>query len=166
MEHQPSYSCCYYLEDFIDPRKAKYIINECVAELRKLQRTSVLEFDAIACRGLSGLLIAPQIAVRLEKSLIVVRKGEDCHSSNMVEGDSATLRYIIVDDLIASGSTVRAMHKEIGKFAPKAKCLGVLQAYYFTPKKQDSGRPKFDTELVGKLEEVKSRPCTVRCTDQ
>ena len=155
-KHQPSYSCCYYLEDFIDPRKAKYIINECVAELRKLQRTSVLEFDAIACRGLSGLLIAPQIAVRLEKSLIVVRKGEDCHSSNMVEGDSATLRYIIVDDLIATGSTVRAMHREIGKFAPQAKCMGVLQAYYFSSKKADSRAEKFTTELTNKLEQYKA----------
>jgi hypoxanthine phosphoribosyltransferase len=72
----------------------------------------------------------------------------------MVEGDRATLRYIIVDDVIASGKTVQEIHKEIDKFAPQAKCIGVLQAYYFA--KQDYSRDIFHTDITKRMEKKKA----------
>lgn len=63
------------------------------------------DFDAIAVSGYSMALIAPIIADRLEKNLILVRKDSDmAHSVYMVEGVRGQ-RCIIIDDLICSGKT-------------------------------------------------------------
>lgn len=77
---------------------------------------------------MSGALIAPILAQRLGKTLILVRKkGESCHSGKMVEGDSAARRYIIVDDFVGYGDTVRAIFTAVGEFAPQAVCLGTYE---------------------------------------
>jgi len=59
--------------------------------------------------------------------MILVRKGEERHCPMKVEGDQAARRYIIIDDFIDSGHTVRTIVKEVKEFAPEAECLGVLQ---------------------------------------
>lgn len=88
-------------------------------------------FDAIACQGLSGLLVAPIIARELGKSLLIVRKEtEGCHSIRMVEGDYAARRYVILDDFISSGATCQRIVDEIGDAMPEAQCIGVLEYLY------------------------------------
>lgn len=89
------------------------------------------EFDAIAFRGMSGALIAPEIARRLNKGLIMVRKQtEDSHSSYKAEG-LLGCRYVIVDDMIASGDTVKAIQKTIraeedeNAICPRSQCVGL-----------------------------------------
>ncbi len=66
-------------------------------------------FDAFVCTGVSGLLLAPILAVYMGKRLAVVRKqGDVNHSEFNVE--SALLEYdrwIFIDDIIASGTTLR-----------------------------------------------------------
>jgi hypoxanthine phosphoribosyltransferase len=127
-DHKPCYNnSAYYLQSFLNPRIAKDIINQCVHELQGK------DFDTIAFRGLSGALIAPQIAALMGKDLVAVRKGETCHSSNMVEGNLQTVRYVIVDDLMSTGDTVRKIMEEINRVAPEATCIGVLQAVVFAP---------------------------------
>jgi adenine/guanine phosphoribosyltransferase-like PRPP-binding protein len=86
------------------------------------------EFDAIAFTGMSGALLAPTLALRLEKNLLMVRKPGDSHSGMRVEGDKAALRYVIVDDFMASGRTVRTILKEVADFAWNAQCIGVCEA--------------------------------------
>lgn len=89
---------------------------------------SQFEFDAIAFRGMSGALVAPIIARELGKTLICVRKpDEKCHSSRLVEGDSGARSYVIIDDFIDYGTTVRKIFTAVGEFAPQAKCLGTFQ---------------------------------------
>lgn len=85
------------------------------------------DFDSIAFRGMSGAVSAPVIALTLHKNLILVRKKEEkTHSIYPVEGYAASTRYVIVDDFISSGETVRAIRDSIRKFATKATCIGVL----------------------------------------
>lgn len=87
---------------------------------RAIRDLSGVEFGTIAVRGVSGLLIGPILAERLSKQICVVRKpGEDRHSGYEVEGKPEGA-YIIVDDLIDSGSTVRAI-------------VAAMQAAYDTP---------------------------------
>lgn len=84
-------------------------------------------FDAIAFRGMSGAMVAPVVAARLNKTLIMVRKdGDGSHSPQRVEGDCEAARYIILDDLISRGDTVRTIQKTIhDKFNPAAVCVGI-----------------------------------------
>ena len=80
--------------------------------IRRIKKSGV-EFDAIACRGTSGLAIAPIICYKLNKQLIIVRKpkeDESSHTSEKVEGlPKEGVKYIVVDDLISSGNTMRAI---------------------------------------------------------
>jgi len=92
------------------------------------------DFQAFAFSGMSGALVAPLLAYRTHKTMIMVRKpktkddegNSSDHSYLRVEGDAAAQRYIIVDDFTASGRTLRHIVKEISEFAPEARCLGCL----------------------------------------
>jgi adenine/guanine phosphoribosyltransferase-like PRPP-binding protein len=115
-------SCAGHLRAMLSPAIAKHTVRQVV----KMVRARNIEFDAIACRGVSGLLIAPIVAMRLNKTLIVVRKGENTHSPYTVEGDHGANTYLILDDFIDVGDTVRQIAKEIYVVNPKARCAGFI----------------------------------------
>src|SRR6185312_11074657 len=86
------------------------------------------DFDAIAFRGMSGALVAPVLALNLNKTLILVRKPDDHHHGwDDIEGHKAARRYVILDDFVSSGDTIRAIFHAVAKFAPQAVCLGVCE---------------------------------------
>jgi orotate phosphoribosyltransferase len=87
-------------------------------------RNKDLEFDAIACCGISGLMVVPQIAELLKKNILVIRKDLNGYSNFNIEGPY-TNRYIIIDDLICSGNTVKTIMKAIKSEFHKPKCLGI-----------------------------------------
>lgn len=97
----------------------KYII-QTLCDLRKCK----VDFDAIVCAGTSGLMIAPPVAELMNKHICVVRNTTDCYSEFPVEGVSP-YRYVIVDDLICSGKTVKRIIKAMKDQHPKASCVGV-----------------------------------------
>ena len=96
------------------------IIIKAICDLRKIQDS----FDTIACCGVSGLMVVPQVAEILEKNILVVRKDERRYSDFVLEG-AAPYRYIIVDDLVCSGKTVRWIKNNIYEDNPRATCVGV-----------------------------------------
>ena len=96
------------------------IIIKAVCDLRKISNT----FDSIACCGVSGLMVVPQIAELLNKNIIVVRKGERCYSEFRTEG-VAPFQYIILDDLICSGGTVKHIKRVIKDEYSRSHCVGV-----------------------------------------
>ena len=93
------------------------IIIKAVCDLRKIKD----QFDSIACCGVSGLMVVPQIAELLDKHIIVVRKaGEKCYSEFRTEG-VAPFRYVILDDLICSGNTINRITSVIKSEYPRAR---------------------------------------------
>ena len=128
--HRPKYAHADYMS-YIRIRKLRRAVREAVKALKKLQ------FDAIAFSGASGTLLAPPIALRMNKTLLLVRKTiTDSHSSHYVEGDIGARRYIIVDDFMSMGITARRILKHIKNNAPRAKCIGILEIEHnrlFTP---------------------------------
>ena len=121
-KHDHQVHCAGHLRTALLPDVAKHT----VARICKLVRQRNIEFDAIACRGLSGLLIAPIVAMRLKKTLLCVRKGEETHSTYPVEGDAKAKTYVILDDFIDSGSTVSAIVDAIKTFNTEARCIGFI----------------------------------------
>lgn len=121
-------ACAAHLNTLLEPVKLAKRIRQCKAALKKY------DYDAIAVRGVSGLLLGPTLAMKCRKSLIVVRKpDEDCHSSNVCEGDRGTKRYVIVDDFVDTGSTVTAIMRAVKEWQVKkhgiaGECIGVLEA--------------------------------------
>lgn len=97
------------------------IIIKAVCDLRKIKDN----FDSIVCCGISGLMVVPQIAELLDKHIVVIRKpDEKCYSEFPMEGVTP-FRYVIVDDLVCSGSTIKHIKNTIYEDCPKARCVGV-----------------------------------------
>jgi len=104
----------------LNHKERNKIIIKAVCDLRKIANT----FDSIACCGVSGLMVVPQISELLNKNIVIVRKGEPCYSEFSTEG-VAPFQYIILDDLICSGGTVRYIKKVIKNEYSRSHCVGV-----------------------------------------
>jgi len=77
-----------------------------------------MEFDSFAFSGFSGALVAPVLAMNLNKTMIHVRKESDLrnsHAYRLLEGDFDAKKYIIIDDFIGSGNTVDYIISTINK---------------------------------------------------
>lgn len=84
-------------------------------------------FDAIAFTGSSGAGFAYPLSYLMKVPLICVRKKENSHYRNKIEGSISAKRYVIVDDFIFSGSTIEKIIKTIDKEVPsKPHCVGIL----------------------------------------
>lgn len=125
MSHEP-YVRSDYLHTALSPGYVQKFLKSVVPFTKKYQ------FDAIAFRGMSGALLAPILALKTKKSLIMVRKpkGRDeasgDHSWYRVEGDVEAKRYLILDDFMCSGNTVFTIIRDVSRFAPDARCIGAL----------------------------------------
>lgn len=111
-----------YLVPLFQPAMTDKIVNALVTMLREKE----VEFDTIVFRGMSGSLIAPIIAYLMHKSLLVVRKdSENNHSGYSLEGNHPS-RFIIIDDFISSGHTIKTILSDVGDRFPNAICQGIF----------------------------------------
>ena len=104
----------------LNHKERNRIIIKAVCDLRKISN----DFDSIACCGVSGLMVVPQIAELLNKNILIIRKNEKRYSEFRTEG-IAPLRYVVIDDLICSGTTINHITSIIKDEYPRAKALGV-----------------------------------------
>lgn len=89
-----------------------------------------LSFDCIAVRGTSGLGFGAALAYELDKNVAVIRKTRrGCNSQNWVESPDTVKKFLVVDDLIDSGATIRAILKRMKKEHPDAECIGAYLSY-------------------------------------
>ena len=99
-----------YLECVYEPKRLRRTIRRTVTALRNLRKRTW--FDAVAFRGSSGAAVAYAASAELGIPLLHVRKGgSHCHLK--VEGARGVRTYVILDDFIDSGNTVRAIVKEV-----------------------------------------------------
>lgn len=97
---------------------------------RKMQEASVkiellqetYKFQALACRGSSGMMAASVLGIALQLPVIYVRKEEEFSHGSSVESNAGyrTLeRYLIVDDLICTGNTLAKIADKIENYAKR-----------------------------------------------
>lgn len=113
--------CASWLRSMVDPAERRKVV-----ELTRVRLCDLPAFDAIAFTGLSGSVIAGAVALAMDKYLYCVRKSkENRHSDYVVEGPSTGLRYIILDDFISTGSTIRRIVEMVQAHTDNsAKCVG------------------------------------------
>lgn len=97
-----------YLHSVYEPEAFQRTVDIIV----ELMRPHVGDFDAIAFRGSSGAALAYPVAYLLKKPLIHVRKDLG-HSYSKLEGLMGARRIAIVDDFVASGTTLRTIMQEL-----------------------------------------------------
>jgi hypothetical protein len=116
-----------YLYPLFHPDRLPWIIANAAKALKK----DADQFEAIAFSGYSGALVAPQICAKLGKYPILVRKPKTevgHHSYSRVEGlDGTGIRYIIVDDFVCSGATVRTIIEQMRANRPMSVCQGIFE---------------------------------------
>jgi adenine/guanine phosphoribosyltransferase-like PRPP-binding protein len=98
------------------------IIMECVGRLRSV------DHDCIVVCGTSGLMVGPQVCEILQKNLVIVRKKDERSYSNFGIEGAYSPRFVILDDLICSGSTIQHILRTINNEYYRMECLG---AYFY-----------------------------------
>ena len=109
------YNMTSWLKGGFHPKTRSDLIKKATTTLRKYRRRKGKRFDAIACCGYSGLSVASVLSFVLNIPLIAVRKMSS-HDDRMVFGLENANTYIIVDDFVASGRTVRNIHRYVSDF--------------------------------------------------
>ena len=129
-----------YSAEFLTPAKLRRAVQRCLRVIRKRK----LKFDAIAFRGLSGAVVAPMVALALKKTMIAVRKS---HSHGVkVCGDLGAQSYLIIDDFISSGETVRKIVTSIERASlDEPTCVGAV--LYAAPRSFRKVKPNGDLHV-------------------
>lgn len=114
--------CGYQIKVYRSVEIYSRTIHEMVQAVRAFNREE--KVDAIAFRGMSGAAIAFPVCAELRIPPVLVRKDEERrHSSFQVEGPQLDIqRYVIIDDLIASGETIAMIKRRMGD----AKCMHIF----------------------------------------
>lgn len=118
-----------YLREVFDPKELPKTIEYAERSIARFAKTT--PFDTIAFMGVSGAALAFSLSVRLQKSLLCVRKKEArAHSKLDIEGNHASKRYIIVDDFIDSGRTIDRIRSRISAKIDQIELVGI---YLYRP---------------------------------
>jgi orotate phosphoribosyltransferase-like protein len=119
-------ACVSHLEKVLSPKLRKKTISNCL-EILQLHTKS---FNTIAVSGYSQCLIGIPVADKLNKNIVVIRKGgEERASLNLVEGYIKG-NFIIIDDLICTGATLKRIIKRMSTTFSTSKCHAI---YLYSP---------------------------------
>ena len=108
----------YYVKDFI---KTINRLEKKIIAFRKH-----VPIDAIAFTGTSGAAAAYPISYKLKIPLVCIRKARSSHYQDLYEGRTNIGKYIIIDDCIDTGRTVRRIRKIIKNEASQSKLVGIF----------------------------------------
>lgn len=119
MDYASTHQCASWMRKAISRESCDTALELAAHRLKNVQ------FDTVVFTGVSGAIFAPVLAHKLGKEIVVVRKTMDTHSDNTIEGYRHVSKYIIVDDFVSTGATVKYLIKRMHQFAPDAICAGV-----------------------------------------
>lgn len=112
-----------YLYTVYSPHRYKNLIKETVKKIKAFQKKN--PFDAIAFRGSSGAALAFPLADKLNVGLIHIRKDKS-HYRGIYEGVSNIKSYIIVDDVIETGKTIKKIIKHVAAYNDDAELKAIF----------------------------------------
>lgn len=114
-----------YFKKYLNPPDRSEAIQLAVEHLKGIP------FEAIAVTGYSGSTFGSVVAHILHKPIILVRKEKELqnwtsHCSDRVTfgGDLVPASYVLIDDFVCSGNTLRVTVKAIKEAAPGTQCVG------------------------------------------
>lgn len=110
---------CKHTTILLNHKERNNVIDSACAFLRGFS------FDTVVVCGISGLLVGPQVSEKLDKNITIVRKkNEKRYSPFVIEGAHPS-RYVVLDDLVCSGSTLKHILRNIKEEYPASECVGV-----------------------------------------
>jgi len=117
------FSSANYIRRAIHPGEFKTTLRG----LARAIKTLTPDVEGIAFRGASGSLVAMPLCVLLKKMPMMIRKQDGNHSGSIMEGGHCS-NFVIVDDLVDTGSTVRVILDSIAQIygGHYYECKGVF----------------------------------------
>lgn len=122
----PAYQYPTHLRPAMNREERKETVEECIQKLRQF------DFDTLAFSGISGASIGFILAQLMDKEIISVRQpGVKRRAGNQYneEGYRHALKYVVIDDLISTGTTAARVIRGVRKIAPQAELVGILVYY-------------------------------------
>jgi adenine/guanine phosphoribosyltransferase-like PRPP-binding protein len=113
-----------YLSKVFSTKEFIKIIDKLALKIKDFDKKN--HFDAIAFTGTSGSAVAYPLSYKLKIPLICIRKGRNSHYGEKYEGVCNIKKYIIVDDLVNTGNTIKKIQREIKYQSPEAKLIAVF----------------------------------------
>ena len=115
----------HYLHPVFIKEEFSEMMRRTVRLARMMKRA--YKYDTIVFTGMSGALVSSAISLAIDSSLVCIRKNEDSsHYPFNFEGNPNVKNYIIVDDFISGGATVRNLLSKMKKAKPDAVCKAIL----------------------------------------
>ena len=137
-----------YLDSiFVSPLKYRKLIDRIADQMADLKKKK--RFSAIAFRGESGAALAYPLSAKLNIPIVCIRKARS-HGFR-VEGSHRDIRkYVIIDDFMETGNTIRAILKSIDheeewrrrEDDKGIKCVGIV---LYAEEYEDNWSKKFFT---------------------
>ncbi len=78
-------------------------------------------YNGIIVTGVSGMGLGFVLARELKKKIVILRKGESCHSSWHIENLDDKDKLVFLDDFISSGKTLNTVYSNINEAWPTAE---------------------------------------------
>lgn len=124
-----------YLDDVFNLTTFTRIVIQSIATVKKIREE--VPFDTIAFCGQSGAAMAYILSAELNVHLINIRKDDSSHfvrENGKFEGHLHAKKYLIVDDFICGGSTVKRIIETVTKEIPTAECIGMFLYSHYSSK--------------------------------
>ena len=103
-----------YLKAIDIYKRREFISKTC----RDLKLWGLDKFDTVAFTGMSGALVAPQVADILDKQMLLVRKPQDKSHGALIEtaatySSPTATKILIIDDFFVAGETINRIVRSI-----------------------------------------------------
>lgn len=131
------YSAWKYHPDLISGRLDR------VLDTIKLVQERGIHFDSLIVHGTSGIWLAPLLIMKGYPVVMVRKEGENSHGEP-IEGPDTGIDYtrgVFVDDLIASGDTIKRVKKLLKNRLQMVAVILHDQPFY--PDQREQGIPVF-----------------------
>jgi adenine/guanine phosphoribosyltransferase-like PRPP-binding protein len=123
----PVYQTAGYIEAAFHPK-----FSELLMKLAIQAKEKFAPFEVVVGMGMSGALVVREFADFTDASAGILRKPQDdshavCLSPPyLFEGPASVRSYVIIDDLVCSGETLRAIQERMKKAFPDSVCVGIV----------------------------------------
>ncbi len=123
----PRVACPQYTRGVFSPETFPGIVDWAAEQIASFAGPKI---GAVAGCGHSGVLVAAAVGYKLRLPVIAVRKVDETTSGHDPEAVNAILQgtehYAIIDDLVASGNTIRRIVDGVARVFPQAKPAALL----------------------------------------
>lgn len=133
-----------YLEEVFHVAK----FNKTIKSLRESIRRFKIKkpFDTIVFTGVSGAAVGFPLSLQLKIPTLCIRK-ELSHFGYRPEGNYGVKNFIIVDDFIDSGQTIRYIIRNVTRINLHAKCVGIF-LYGYTARRNEFRIERSDNSMT------------------